>query len=185
MPDGPDLEHHHADRMGDDVVQLARDPRSLLCHRDTCSRLALALGLRRAHLGRLGLLGALAQRVAREPADPELERNEDELAGRSARGCCRRRPLHCRERSARPIRACRASRRFPSRNAAAIPTTKRLSMNGISCRVDERDRRREQPVRRRAGEGKAPAREEREHQDRDRRVRRTTATWAARPAYRR
>ena len=50
VPDGADLEHHHADGVGDDVVELARDPRALLRHRDACGRLALALGLRRAHL---------------------------------------------------------------------------------------------------------------------------------------
>ena len=30
VPDGADLEHHHADSVGDDVVELARDPRALL-----------------------------------------------------------------------------------------------------------------------------------------------------------
>ena len=45
VPDGADLEHHHADRVGDDVVELARDARALLGHRDACGRLALALGL--------------------------------------------------------------------------------------------------------------------------------------------
>jgi hypothetical protein len=60
VPDGPDLEDHHADGVSDDVVQLARDPRSLLGHRYACGRLALALGLGRAYLGRFGLLGALA-----------------------------------------------------------------------------------------------------------------------------
>ena len=50
----------------------------------TAMRLAgvpLALGLRRAHLRRLGLRGPLAQREAREPADREQGREEDELAG--------------------------------------------------------------------------------------------------------
>jgi hypothetical protein len=55
VPDGADLKHHHADCMGNDVVQLARDPRALLRHRDACNRLALALGLGRAHFGRLDL----------------------------------------------------------------------------------------------------------------------------------
>ena len=45
MPDGADLEHHHADGVGDDVVQLARDARALLGHGDPGGRLALALGL--------------------------------------------------------------------------------------------------------------------------------------------
>ena len=109
----PDLEHHHADCVGDDVVELARDPRALLCDGDTCRRLALALGLGRAHFGRLGLHRALAQGVAGEPADPEFERNEDEVAGRSARGCCRPGPRHSRARSASRSRP--ASRRAGSR----------------------------------------------------------------------
>ena len=81
VPDGADLQHHHAHGVGDDVVQLARDPRALLGDRDPRRRLALALGLGRAHLRRLGLLGPLAQGEAGEPADPEQQRDEDELAG--------------------------------------------------------------------------------------------------------
>ena len=34
VPHRPDLEDHHADRVGDDVVELAGDPRPLLGHRD-------------------------------------------------------------------------------------------------------------------------------------------------------
>ena len=86
VPDGADLEHHHADGVGDDVVELARDPRALLGDGDARRRLALPLGLRRACLRGLGLLGALAQGEAGEPADREQERDEDELAGRRASG---------------------------------------------------------------------------------------------------
>ena len=71
VADGADLEHHHADGVGDDVVQLARDPRALLGDRDARRGLALALGVRRALLRRLGLRGALAQREAGEPGDRE------------------------------------------------------------------------------------------------------------------
>ena len=71
VPDGADLEHHHADGVGDDVVELACDPRALLRHRDARRRLALALGLGRAFFRRFGLLGALAQGVACEPGDHE------------------------------------------------------------------------------------------------------------------
>ena len=45
VPDGADLEHHHADCMGDDVVQLARDPYALLCHCDPRGRVPFPLGL--------------------------------------------------------------------------------------------------------------------------------------------
>ena len=60
MPDGADLEHHHADGVGDDVAQLARDPRALLGHGHPRCRLSLLLGLGRADLRRLCLLGPLA-----------------------------------------------------------------------------------------------------------------------------
>ena len=47
-------------------------------------RVSLALGLRRAHLSCFGLLGALAQRVACDPADRVPEREEDRFAADSA-----------------------------------------------------------------------------------------------------
>ena len=56
--------------------------RALLCHRDARGRLTLALGLDRALLRRLGLLGALTQRVAGEPGHHEPKADEDEIAGR-------------------------------------------------------------------------------------------------------
>jgi hypothetical protein len=65
VPNGADLEHHDADGVSDDVVELARDPRPLLGDRDARRCLPLLLGLGRAYFGRLGLLGPLAQRVAR------------------------------------------------------------------------------------------------------------------------
>ena len=84
---GADLEHHHAHGMGDDVMELAGDPRALLGHRDPCGglslplgerrahlrRLSLALGEGRAHLRRLGLLRTLTQGVAGDPGDHEPE----------------------------------------------------------------------------------------------------------------
>jgi hypothetical protein len=81
VPDGADPEHHHAYGVGDDVVQLAGDPRALLGHCDACRCLPLPLGQGRAYFRRLGLLGTLAQSKARDPADRELERDEDELDG--------------------------------------------------------------------------------------------------------
>ena len=80
MPHGADLQHHDADRVRDDVVELARDACALLRDGDALRRVALALGLRGAHLGGLGLLRTLAQRVAAEPADREEQRDEEELA---------------------------------------------------------------------------------------------------------
>ena len=100
VPDGADLEHHHAHRVGDDVVELARDPRALLGDRDPCGgfslafregrahlrRLALPLREGRAHLRRLGLFGTRAQGVSGDPGDHEPEGNEDEVAGRLRAG---------------------------------------------------------------------------------------------------
>ena len=90
MPDGAHLEHHHAHRVGDDVVEFARDPCTLLRDRDSCGRLALAFGLRRAGLGRLRLLRTVAEDKPRGPADAEVDRDDDQLGRRSGRGCCRR-----------------------------------------------------------------------------------------------
>ena len=67
-PDRADLEDHDADGMGDDVVELARDPGALLCHRDARSRLALTLGVECTFLRRVGLGGPLAQGEPGEPA---------------------------------------------------------------------------------------------------------------------
>ena len=118
---GADLEHHHAHGVGDDVVELARDPRALLRDGDPRRGLALPLRLRRARLGGLGLLGALAQREAREPGDPEQERDEDELAGRVAGLLSTTIVAMPPMTTASPTRAWTASRRLPSRNAASIP----------------------------------------------------------------
>ena len=66
VPDGADLEHHHAHGVGDDVVKLARDPRALLGHGDPRRRLALPLGEYGAHLRRLPLpLGEARPRFRR------------------------------------------------------------------------------------------------------------------------
>jgi hypothetical protein len=95
VPDGSHLEHHHAHRVRDDVVQFARDPRALLGDRDPRRRLALALGARRASLGSLGLPGAGAERKPERPGDREQHRQRDVLAcgarrvvgGDDGRGC--------------------------------------------------------------------------------------------------
>ena len=146
MTDGADLEHHHAHRVRDDVVQLARDPRTLLGDGDPCRRLALPLGedrahLRRlalplgearAHLRRLGLLGTLAEGVPGDPGDDEPQRNEDTQAHRLRAGMLSTTIRIPPSTIARPTPACLLSRRLPSRNAVASPTTPRLPMNGIS-----------------------------------------------------
>ncbi len=80
MPDGADLEDHHADGVGDDVVELARDAGALLGHGEAGGRLPLALGVVRPDLRRLGPLDALAHGEAGEPADREQQRGEEQLA---------------------------------------------------------------------------------------------------------
>jgi hypothetical protein len=94
---GAHLEDHDAQGVGDDVVQLPRDPHALLCDRDARRRLPLALRLPRALLGRVGLRGALAQGEAGEPGDRDEERDEDELARRVRRVVVHddRRAAHC------------------------------------------------------------------------------------------
>ena len=133
VPDGADLEHHHADGVRDDVVELACDPRALLRDRDAGRCLALALGLDRALLRRLGLLGALTQGVAGEPGHHEPERDEDEVAGRRRAGDVVDDGDDADgDDGEADARLQRRSRRFPSMNAVASPTTPRLPMNGIS-----------------------------------------------------
>ena len=71
-PRGAGLDAHHADVVGDDVVQLARDPYALLEHRPAGVLLALAL-----ELGRLR--GEFALPVPqRADRDPEQQRKGDE-----------------------------------------------------------------------------------------------------------
>ena len=82
---GAGLDAHHADVVGDDVVQLPGDPHALLKHRAASVLLAFALSIGRALIGRLGLHHALAQGKADEPGDREQGRGEDELAGRVRR----------------------------------------------------------------------------------------------------
>ena len=81
VPDGADLQHHHAEGVSHDVVELAGDVRALLGHRNAGGGVALPFCLGGPLLGRHGLRGAFLQRESREPADPEHERDEDLLGG--------------------------------------------------------------------------------------------------------
>ena len=78
---GAGLDPHHAHVVGDDVVQLARDPHALGEHGAPRVLLALALGLQGALLGGRGLRRALAQGEAGEPRDREQAGREEELPG--------------------------------------------------------------------------------------------------------
>ncbi len=168
VPDGPDLEHHHADRVGDDVVQLARDPRALLGNRHAGRRFALALGLGRARLGRVRLLDPRVQRETREPGDAEHERDEEHLARLVVREVVddrRRAAEYDDEADARQHRVVQV----PEQERRRHPGEVDAGHERDQLPVDERDRRPQQPERRGRAEGIAAAREEREHGDDDRR----------------
>ncbi len=168
MPDGADLEHHHADGVGDDVVELARDPRAFLGHGDACGRVPFALRDGRAYFRCLSLLGAFAQSEAGNPGDHEIDRDEDELARRMCGN------LVDDERQAAD-NDDQADTRLPG--VAQVPEQERdcepHHEEALPVRdqlpVDERDPGREHEVGERAAERKAPTGEDREHQDRDRR----------------
>ena len=85
VADRADLQHHDADRVGDDVVQLARDPRALLGDRDARRRLALALRLAARSSAASACVGALAQREPGEPGEHEHGRQQHDVARRVQR----------------------------------------------------------------------------------------------------
>ena len=166
VPHGADLEHHHAHRVGDDVVELARDARALLRDGDAGGGLALPLGLDGAPLRRLCLLGALVHGEAREPADREQERHEEQLR-RGVVGVVvdDRRGAADHDRQADPRLhgvvevaeqegGCEADHGHGRREDDEPP-------------VDERERRAQEPHRDGREEREASPPEEREHDDRD------------------
>ena len=67
VPHGADLQDHDADRVGDGVVQFARDPGPLLGRRDARGGLTLVLGADRALFRRLGMPGAFPQGAGPRP----------------------------------------------------------------------------------------------------------------------
>ena len=79
VPDRPDLEHHHAHRVGDHVVELPRHPRPLLGHRHPGRRLPLPLGPQRPVLRHLAPLGPGAQGEPHEPGHAEEGGAEDQV----------------------------------------------------------------------------------------------------------
>ena len=166
VADGADLQHHHADGVGDNVVELARDPRALLGHGEAGRRLAPALGLERALLGLLGLLGPLAQRIAGEPADREQHRDEDELA-RSVLGVVvddgRRAGDHDGQAEAR-LRLVAQVAEQEGRDHAGH---RRDHAEHDEPAVDERAPGRDHPDGRRCGEGEAAPQEQRQHDQRE------------------
>ena len=117
---GARLDDHHADRVGDDVVQLGSDPGALVAHRQRRVGLPLLLELARA----FGELGgdpfALAQRPARPPPAAVMRRAGHPSSSASSTSS-----------SQAPTRASRAAR----------PPQRALPAPGAECvRGDEEDR---------------------------------------------
>ena len=169
VPDRADLEHHHADGVGNDVVKLAGNPRSFLCHRDTCGRLALALGQGRTLLRRFGLLGTLTQGVTGYPGDHEPQGDEYEVAD-----CLWARDVvdhdHDRDDNDDQTNACfQGIAEVPEQERACQPDQAEAADEREQQSVTERDRRGQDPIDSRGGERKASAREERQHEDGNRR----------------
>jgi hypothetical protein len=77
VPYHADLKHHDAHRVGHDVVQLTRDPRTLLRDSETCRRVPLSLGPSGPGFCGLSLFSPLAQREAGDPRDAEIDRDEE------------------------------------------------------------------------------------------------------------
>ena len=130
-------------------------------------------------LGRLRLLGALADREAGEPADRELERDEDHLRGRvpGNHGDDDRRPD---DRNAQPEARLERVPQVAEQERAAIPARKRLIGNVVTPPVDERDGHREHPVGGRGREREAPAQRRAARRAPRSRAGRTRAWWWAR-----
>ena len=165
VPDGADLEHHHADGVGDDVVELARDPRALLRHRDARCCLTLALGPDRTFLGCLGLVGALAQGVAGEPGDDEPKGDEDELAGRRRVGDVVDDDDDPEGDDGEAEARLQAAPQISEHERGRQPHDAEAPDERNQESVVERDRRGQHPVGRRPAEGEPPPREDRRDED--------------------
>jgi hypothetical protein len=167
VPDGPDLQHHDADRVRDDVVELAGDPHAFLGHGDARRHLALALGVAHAFLGLKGLHGVLALRQAAEPGERERRRHQQNLGERAGGvvehdDCC----AAGDDGEADAALALVAQRTDQERGDH--PGGVHASRGHDEATVEEGQRRRQQPQRRRRQKRRAAAREQRQH-DRHRR----------------
>ena len=177
MPDGADLQHHHAHRVGDDVVQLARDPRTLLGDRDARRGLALALG--RARPRPPPRRPAAARSRSAKPASQTIANRTGMKMNSPAgvTGRCRRRRRR-REHDDEAGRGLDASRRLPSRKAAARPatnaatekTTRRPSTNEIAAARSQTAAGAANGKRRRASSGRKSS-DDRRHGEPERRPR--------------
>ena len=153
MPDGADLENHHADGVGDDVVELTGDPRALLRHRDACGRLPLAFCLRCSLFRRFSLLRTLTQGVARDPGDHVPEGNEDEVARRLTGDVVD--DDHDSDERDDQARAClQWIPQIPEQKRACQPDDAEAADERKQHSVAERDRHRQEPIGSRSAKGK-------------------------------
>ena len=156
MPDGADLEHHHAHGVSDDVVELTGDPGALLCHREAGSRLTFAFGVLSAFFSRFGLLGALTERVARDPGDHEPERDEDEVADRLWTGDVVDDSHDPDEDEDQTGTCLQPAPQVPEQERARQPDDAEAADEREQQSVAERDRRGQEPIHSRGGEREAP-----------------------------
>src|SRR5207244_1765653 len=75
----PRLDDHHAHAVGEDVVQLARDPRPLLGCGDTGVGLPLTLECSRPFSDHARVKLALANETARKPSAAEDDQGKEEV----------------------------------------------------------------------------------------------------------
>ena len=168
MPNGAGLKHHDADGMRDDVVQLPRDPGALLGHRDAGERVAFTLGVARPLLGCFGLHGSLTHGKAGDPADGEEHRQEEELAGGVARIAVdddRRPAEHDGQPEPRLAGLAEIAQQQRSRHSGRDGADREHDQ----ATVHQRERPAEQPDRGGRGKAKAPACEQRQHDQGSRR----------------
>ena len=139
------LDDHHAHVVGDEVVQLAGDPRALVGHRLARAQVALALEQLRARGERLGPQLALADRAAGDEhrhdrttvkctpsADAAVRRQRAERVGAPRGRRSRSGSRACRSR--RRARTGRRSSRSPARRRARA---RRRQQRGGRQRHDE------------------------------------------------
>ena len=167
MPDRADLKDHHADGVGDDVVELASDARAFLGDRNTGGRLPLPLGMGCAHLCRFRPLAPLAHCEAGEPADPEQEGSEDQFAGGVVRIVVDddRRPAE-HDRQTEPRLSCVAE--VAEQERGGEPGDGDTRRERDQPPIDEREPRGQHPDRRGCGEGETAAPQQGQHDQRDR-----------------
>ena len=164
------LDRHHADAVAHDVVELSGDPRAFLNDGTQRVGFTVALSDDRPRLRGLRLVGGPAEHEAGEPADREIDRDEEDL-GRRVSG-----DHGNQDRSAR--HDDREADAGLASVAEAAEEERRHQTHGEEAlggreqqRIDERDAGREDPVGGGTREREPPMRDDHDRQDRHRRQR--------------